>query len=88
MQNETPKAEGDKVQFPALITATIAAVLVIVMMWLFIPGRVAMVRAEMRDRATPGITAPSASAVREQLEGRESMPPQTLSPATSGGPDQ
>ena len=87
MQTETPKAERDKVHFPALITATIAALLVMVLMWLFIPGRVSMVLANPRDRLTPGITAPSASAVRKQLERRE-MRPRRLPPTPSGSPNQ
>ena len=88
MQNETPNAERDDVQFPAFVTATIAVLLVMVLMWLFVPGRIDMVRANTRDRSAPGITAPSASAVRKQLERRESTQPRRLSPALSGSPNQ
>ena len=88
MQTETPKAERDKVQFPTIVMATIAALLVMVLMWLFIPGRVSMVLANPRDRSAPGITAPSATAVRKQLERRESTQAQRLSPAASDSPNQ
>lgn len=67
-QEESAKAERDDINFPALLTATIMVLMVVVLMWLFVPGRLGVVRARDINRPAAGITAPPAQEVRRRLE--------------------
>lgn len=70
-QEESAKPERDDINFPALLTATIMVLMVVVLMWLFVPGRLGVVRARDIHGPAAGITAPPAQEVRRRLESHE-----------------
>ena len=55
---------------PFLFTAVLCLCMIVVMVWLFVPGRVATVRARPAQTHETTITAPPAQEVHQQLEGR------------------
>jgi hypothetical protein len=70
VNEERPPAGSEEGSLPVFITAAVSVFLIVVMVWLFVPARVATVRARSIGEPAAGVTAPPAKQVHEQLQAR------------------
>jgi hypothetical protein len=70
INEERPPAGSDEGRLPVFVTAAVSVFLIVVMVWLFVPARVATVRARSISEPAAGVTAPPAQQVHEQLQAR------------------
>lgn len=70
INEERPPVGSEEGNLPVFITAAVSVFMIVVMVWLFVPARVATVRARPVNAPTAGVTAPPAQQVREQLQAR------------------
>jgi len=71
INEERPPAGSEEGSLPVFVTAAISVFLIVLMVWLFVPGRVAVVRARPTVGPAAGITAPPAQEVREVLQNQQ-----------------
>jgi hypothetical protein len=71
INEERPPVAPEEGSFPLFVTATVSVFMLVVLVWLFVPARVATVRARSLGEPASGVMAPPAQQVHEQLKARQ-----------------
>jgi hypothetical protein len=70
INDERPLAASEEGSLPVFITSAVSVFMIVVLIWLFVPGRVSVVRARSADQPSAEVIVPSAQQVHEMLDGR------------------
>ena len=71
INEERPPAGSEEGSLPVFVTAAVSVFMIVVLVWLFVPARVATVRARPVSPPAAGVVAPPAQQVHEQLQAQQ-----------------
>ena len=85
INEERPPAGSEEGSLPVFVTAALSVFMIVLLVWLFVPGRVSVVRARPPQAAPAGVTAPSAQQVHQQLQAGQAAPSNAQAEADASG---